>query len=98
MKIKTIRCTLKFIFIVIFIYILGILNVQAKDVTPSVEYLGNSFSKDNYANNVWDMQVFDGRIYLGHGNSSNKGPNQNAGPMTPNPGTYWHGTACFMFC
>lgn len=81
MKIKTIRCTSKYFFIGILICILGIPNVQAKDVTPSVENLGNPFSKGNYANNVWDMKVFDGRIYLGHGNSSNKGPNQNAGPI-----------------
>lgn len=32
-----------------------------------------------YARNIWDMQFFDGKIYLGGGNSSNEGPAQNAG-------------------
>ncbi|MFD0697805.1 hypothetical protein ACFQZT_27410 [Paenibacillus sp. GCM10027628] len=52
-----------------------------KDVTSRVEVLGNPFSKSAYARNVWDMQVFDGKIYLGHGNSSNDGPSPNAGPI-----------------
>lgn len=34
-----------------------------------------------YARNVWDMQLWNGKIYLGHGNSSNKGPARNAGPI-----------------
>lgn len=32
-----------------------------------------------YARNIWDMQLFEGKIYLGAGNSSNYGPAQNAG-------------------
>lgn len=32
-----------------------------------------------YARNIWDMQFFNGKIYLGAGNSSNIGPAQNAG-------------------
>jgi hypothetical protein len=43
--------------------------------------LGNPFSKDAYARNVWDMQVYEESIYLGHGNSSNYGPSANAGPV-----------------
>ena len=34
-----------------------------------------------YARNVWDIQVFGDKIYLGHGNSSNRGPARNAGPV-----------------
>lgn len=34
-----------------------------------------------YARNIWTMQVFDGRLYLGAGNSSNFGPSSNAGPV-----------------
>jgi hypothetical protein len=34
-----------------------------------------------YGRNVWDMQLWNGRIYLGHGNSSNRGPAINAGPV-----------------
>jgi len=34
-----------------------------------------------YPRNIWDMQVFDGRLYVGTGNSSNYGPSSNAGPV-----------------
>lgn len=34
-----------------------------------------------YARNIWDMQLFDNKIYLGAGNSSNKGPAPNAGRL-----------------
>lgn len=46
------------------------------DVTAEVERLGNPFTVPTpYARNVWDMQRFGGRIWLGHGNSSdNTGP------------------------
>jgi hypothetical protein len=53
----------------------------ASDVTARVERLGNPFNKGAYARNVWDMQLFGGRIYLGHGNSSNSGVDSNAGPI-----------------
>ena len=48
----------------------------SKDVTSQVELLGNPFKKVPYARNVWDMQVYNGRIYLGHGDL-----NRNAGPI-----------------
>ena len=47
--------------------------------------LGNPYSADYisgeaiYARNIWDMQYYQGKIYLGAGNSSNIGPAQNAG-------------------
>jgi len=53
----------------------------------NIEILGNPFKgkyrdgSNSYARNVWDMQVFNGRIYLGHGNSNNMGPAPNAGPV-----------------
>ncbi|UCG56319.1 MAG: hypothetical protein JSU70_15805 [Phycisphaerales bacterium] len=34
-----------------------------------------------YARNIWDMHVYDGRVYLGAGNSSNFPPAVNAGPV-----------------
>lgn len=34
-----------------------------------------------YARNIWDMRWFDGRLYLGMGNSSNQGLAVNAGPV-----------------
>ncbi len=56
-------------------------STMASDVTAQVERIGNPFNKGPYARNVWDMQLFGGRIYLGHGNSSNEGPEINAGPV-----------------
>jgi hypothetical protein len=48
------------------------------------ERLGNPFAarwpNDVYPRNIWDMQVFDGALYLGAGNSSNAPPSRNAGP------------------
>ena len=34
-----------------------------------------------YARNIWDMRLFEGRLYLGGGNSSNHDPASNAGPV-----------------
>ena len=57
------------------------------DVTAAVERLGNPFTgrypgdANIYPRNVWDMQLFEGRIYLGSGNSANSGPAANAGPV-----------------
>ena len=34
-----------------------------------------------YARNIWDMHVYDGRLYLGAGNGSDSGPAPNAGPV-----------------
>ncbi|WP_434751398.1 hypothetical protein [Paenibacillus amylolyticus] len=55
--------------------------IQSVDVTNKLDLLGKPFKKAPYANNVWDMQLYNGKIYLGHGNSSNTGPAQNAGPI-----------------
>ncbi|MCP1134189.1 hypothetical protein NKT34_12875 [Paenibacillus polysaccharolyticus] len=63
--------------------------IQSVDVTSKLELLGRAFNKSPYANNVWDMQQYNGKIYLGHGNSSNTGPAQNAGPI---PVVYYDAT------
>ncbi|MFA9373963.1 MAG: hypothetical protein ACERKK_07375 [Poseidonibacter sp.] len=66
---------------ILFLFILIISFCFSKDYN----YLGNPYIKqysngeDIYARNIWDMQLFEGKIYLGAGNSSNKGPAQNAG-------------------
>lgn len=67
------------------------LSIAAADSKPdavSVRRIGNPFLQTRlnstdlrYARNVWDMHLWDGRIYLGHGNSSNLGPAVNAGPV-----------------
>lgn len=64
---------------------------SAVDVTDRMENLGSplkayypdSFRKGSgaYARNIWTMGVFDGRIYLGCGNSSNGGPATGCGPV-----------------
>jgi len=59
-----------------------------RDVTSLLQNLGNpslarwpNNNSSEYARNVWDMHLFNGRIYLGHGNSSNAPPATNAGPI-----------------
>jgi len=49
------------------------------DVTSSVELLGNPamnrYSSDPYSRNVWDMQAFNNKIYIGSGDFlANTGP------------------------
>lgn len=69
------------------------------DVSIYVERLGNPLAQRYpsgeaiYARNVWDLHAFEGRLYLGAGNSSNLGPAQNAGPVpvvayVPQTGTF----------
>ncbi len=50
--------------------------VKPPDLTPQLEHLGNPFlEKPPFARNVWDMKVFDGRVYFGHGDAvANSGP------------------------
>jgi hypothetical protein len=48
----------------------------------TAQLVGSPFAaKAAYARNVWDMQVFDGKVFIGHGNSSNFAPSSNAGPI-----------------
>ncbi|DAB28308.1 MAG: hypothetical protein A2513_08810 [Sulfurimonas sp. RIFOXYD12_FULL_33_39] len=57
------------------------------DVSDKIEILDSPYKavypnkKDLYAGNIWDMREFDGKLYMGAGNSSNIGPKQNAGPV-----------------
>ena len=55
------------------------------DVSTFVENLGNPFMQrfpaSPYPRNVWDMEVFQERLYFGHGNSNNEPPSPNAGPI-----------------
>jgi hypothetical protein len=54
-----------------------------REVRPDI--VGTPFLKrwpdGPYARNIWTMQVFDGRLFIGAGNSSNFGPSANAGPV-----------------
>lgn len=52
---------------------------------PQLAFLGNPYragypeGEAVYARNIWDMQLHNGTIYLGAGNSSNTGPAPNSG-------------------
>ncbi len=52
-----------------------------------VEVLGRPFDQRYqstdllYARNIWDLRWYKDRLYVGGGNSSNKGPAANAGPV-----------------
>jgi len=62
-------------------------TVVAEDLTKYIELIGSPYShiyskgEAIYARNTWDLQLFDGRLFIGAGNSSNRGPAQNSGPV-----------------
>jgi len=69
---------------------------KPNDVTAFVQTVGEPLKARYpggsavYARNIWDLHAWDGRLYLGHGNSSNIGPYPNAGPIdvwSYSPGT-----------
>lgn len=51
------------------------------DFTDRVEDLGIPFSVRGYARNVWDMQVYNNKLYLGHGNCNNYSSNAQEGQI-----------------
>lgn len=54
------------------------------DVTAKLEDLGIPHAQcyqHPYPRNVWALKAFDGKLFLGAGNSANSGPAQNAGPV-----------------
>ena len=63
-------------------------STAAKTVTPVV--LGNPFlgKKHVYARNVWDMQAFGGKIYLGHGDSAANSGNTPIFSLDPRSGKF----------
>ncbi|MCP4402327.1 MAG: hypothetical protein GY801_34105 [bacterium] len=71
-------------------------GIQAESVHRIVEepeWIGNPFTRwypsveSIYARNIWDLQVYNNRLYLGAGNSSNVGTAPNAGPV---PLLFWN--------
>jgi hypothetical protein len=54
-------------FIIIFVLLFSFSNAK-NDVTKKIEILGNSYNKLYksgkfiYARNIWDMQVYDGKL------------------------------------
>ena len=74
-----------FMRILSFFALIACLTFARADETFKPETLASPiaehFKTQIYARNVWDLKVFDGRLYAGTGNSSNVGPHTNAGPV-----------------
>jgi hypothetical protein len=81
-------------FLIFIIFLFTILDFSTvafcltrNNVSQQLKYVGNPYSaiqkykKNIYARNIWDMIAFQGKLYLGAGNSSNMGPSPNAGPV-----------------
>jgi hypothetical protein len=62
-------------------------KTRGPDVTASLQHLGiptkgqYADGDKRYARNPWSLFVFGGRLFIGNGNSNNKGPAKNAGPV-----------------
>lgn len=60
---------------------------EAPDFSKEVKRLGIPLEKKYpggdliYARNIWDLQAFDGKLFIGSGNSNNEGPAPNAAPV-----------------
>jgi hypothetical protein len=65
----------------------SVLVEPGKDVTGDLQPLGNPTEKRwpsgewIYARNPWSLRAFEGKIYVGSGNSNNPPPASNAGPV-----------------
>lgn len=79
--------TIHILFLFVIITHIRYANAERLDLTDQVEYIGNPYlerypaDSQIYARNIWDMVSFNGKLYLGAGNSSNAGPAPNAGPV-----------------
>ncbi len=82
--------------IILILLVVSINSLNAKELKTKIEYVGTPYNKqykkgeDIYSRNVWDMQVYDGKLFIGAGNSANEGPSINSGPvklMVYNPQT-----------
>lgn len=85
----------KYVFVLLSLSIIAATPVPAEpmvahgEVTDRIEWLGTPYEHIYpdyhpeliYARNVWDIVAFNGRLYLGAGNSNNSGPAVNAGPL-----------------
>jgi len=70
---------------IIFFLLLYQIAFATTDVTKNVEVLGNPYADKYksgewiYARNIWDMQIFANKLFIGAGNSNNFHPAPNAG-------------------
>ncbi|MBF0469877.1 MAG: hypothetical protein HQL48_00730 [Gammaproteobacteria bacterium] len=57
----------------------------ATEYESSPQFLGNpyfaDYPDDPFARNIWDLETFADRLFLGAGNSANTGPSRNMGPV-----------------
>lgn len=63
----------KLFFSLLSLFLCQLTNLHGADVTASVELLGNPTEGSNLRDrnqSVWDLQVFEGRVYLGGGNTT----------------------------
>ncbi|MDX9743944.1 MAG: hypothetical protein RBT59_09015 [Arcobacteraceae bacterium] len=69
------------------VFIICLLIISHLYAESAFKNIGNPYERDYkngemiYARNIWDMQLYQDKIYLGAGNSSNEGPAQNAGRL-----------------
>lgn len=81
--------TSPYLILLFFLMLPGVQSAFANrlNLTDQIEYIGNPYldrypaESQRYARNIWDMIFFNGKLYLGAGNSSNAGPAPNAGPV-----------------
>ena len=64
--------------------------LAAPKTLSAPQNLGNPFvaKRDIYARNVWDMQAYDGKIYLGHGDSAANSGNTPIWSLDPKRGSF----------
>ncbi|DAB28311.1 MAG: hypothetical protein A2513_08825 [Sulfurimonas sp. RIFOXYD12_FULL_33_39] len=67
------------------LFFINITLLSAVDVTKDIELIGNpsksqfSDGEAAYSRNVWDLQVYNDKLFIGAGNSANEGPSKNSG-------------------
>ncbi|MGD8778400.1 MAG: hypothetical protein PVH88_05505, partial [Ignavibacteria bacterium] len=83
MKVNKIMAVLFLSLVLIF----ALVFFNKQEPTVKIEVLGNPLQSHYdtgeliYARNVWDLQLYKNKIYIGTGNSSNIGPAVNSGPV-----------------
>ncbi len=71
-----------------FLFTIFLLSISLFASQSKVTYIGNPYQniyksgEHIYSRNIWDMQLYNGKIYIGAGNSSNIGPSINSGRVS----------------
>jgi hypothetical protein len=78
---------IKLIIVILSFLFTNINTALSSELTKKLELIGNPYKmkyvsiEDTYSRNVWDLQTYNGKLFIGAGNSSNQGPSQNSGPL-----------------